>query len=85
MTQVTAVLGNSSSGIVEAPSIPTATINIGDRQKEGFKQKVLSIAMHKEEIVSAFQKVKRKGPGKNKGCCKSLWKWHSFKPNHENI
>lgn len=27
------VVGNSSSGIAEAPSIPVATINIGDRQK----------------------------------------------------
>ena len=28
-----AVVGNSSSGIIEAPSVKTATINIGNRQK----------------------------------------------------
>src|SRR5690554_4148256 len=33
MKLVTAVVGNSSSGILEAPSAPTATINIGDRQQ----------------------------------------------------
>src|SRR5690554_1129255 len=33
MKLVTAVVGNSSSGILEAPSVPTATINIGDRQQ----------------------------------------------------
>ena len=27
------VIGNSSSGIIEAPSFNIATINIGDRQK----------------------------------------------------
>ncbi len=27
------VIGNSSSGIIEAPSVGTATVNIGDRQK----------------------------------------------------
>ena len=27
------VLGNSSSGILEAPTLKTATVNIGDRQK----------------------------------------------------
>jgi UDP-N-acetylglucosamine 2-epimerase (non-hydrolysing)/GDP/UDP-N,N'-diacetylbacillosamine 2-epimerase (hydrolysing) len=30
---VNVVIGNSSSGIIEAPSIPVATVNIGDRQK----------------------------------------------------
>jgi len=29
----TAIVGNSSSGIIEAPSLKTATINIGERQK----------------------------------------------------
>ena len=31
------VIGNSSSGIIEAPSIGTPTINIGDRQKGRLK------------------------------------------------
>jgi GDP/UDP-N,N'-diacetylbacillosamine 2-epimerase (hydrolysing) len=33
MKYATAVIGNSSSGIVEAPSLKIPTINIGDRQK----------------------------------------------------
>lgn len=33
MRQVDAVIGNSSSGIIEAPSFNIGTINIGDRQK----------------------------------------------------
>ena len=33
MKYATAVIGNSSSGIVEAPSFKISTINIGDRQK----------------------------------------------------
>jgi UDP-N-acetylglucosamine 2-epimerase (non-hydrolysing)/GDP/UDP-N,N'-diacetylbacillosamine 2-epimerase (hydrolysing) len=33
MREVNAVVGNSSSGILEAPSIGVPTVNIGDRQK----------------------------------------------------
>jgi GDP/UDP-N,N'-diacetylbacillosamine 2-epimerase (hydrolysing) len=33
LSKVNFVLGNSSSGIVEAPALQTPTINIGDRQK----------------------------------------------------
>lgn len=33
MKQVDAVVGNSSSGILEAPSLQVPTVNIGDRQK----------------------------------------------------
>jgi GDP/UDP-N,N'-diacetylbacillosamine 2-epimerase (hydrolysing) len=33
MKYVQGVVGNSSSGIIEAPSIPTGTVNIGDRQR----------------------------------------------------
>lgn len=33
VAQVDAVVGNSSSGIIEVPSLKTATVNIGERQK----------------------------------------------------
>lgn len=33
LSHVSAVVGNSSSGIIEAPSVRTPTVNIGDRQK----------------------------------------------------
>ena len=37
---VDAIVGNSSSGLLEAPSFDTATINIGGRQKVGFDVRV---------------------------------------------
>jgi GDP/UDP-N,N'-diacetylbacillosamine 2-epimerase (hydrolysing) len=59
MKQVTAVVGNSSSGIVEAPSAQTATINIGDRQKGRIQaESIINCNTQKEDIVSAFNKVK---------------------------
>jgi GDP/UDP-N,N'-diacetylbacillosamine 2-epimerase (hydrolysing) len=39
MQFVDAVVGNSSSGIVEAPSFKVGTINIGDRQKGRMRAK----------------------------------------------
>ena len=35
---VDAVVGNSSSGLLEAPSFNISTINIGDRQKVELKE-----------------------------------------------
>jgi GDP/UDP-N,N'-diacetylbacillosamine 2-epimerase (hydrolysing) len=59
MKQVTAVVGNSSSGIVEAPFVPTATINIGDRQKGRIQaESIVNCSANKEDIAKAFQKVK---------------------------
>ena len=55
-----AVIGNSSSGIVEAPSYGTPCINIGDRQKgrtQGFN--VINCKLDKEEIMEAIMKAKR--------------------------
>lgn len=55
-----AIVGNSSSGILEAPSLNTVTINIGDRQK-GRKQalSVINTNNSQEEIFLAFAKVKK--------------------------
>ncbi|BCB96333.1 hypothetical protein JZK55_12550 [Dissulfurispira thermophila] len=39
MQYVDAVVGNSSSGIIEAPSFKIGTIDIGDRQKGRIKAK----------------------------------------------
>ena len=59
MKEVTAVVGNSSSGILEAPSAPTATINIGDRQKGRIQAEcIINCKTIKEDIISAFDKVK---------------------------
>lgn len=60
MKQVTAVVGNSSSGILEAPSAPTATINIGDRQKGRIQaDSIINCNADKEDITTAFNNVKK--------------------------
>jgi GDP/UDP-N,N'-diacetylbacillosamine 2-epimerase (hydrolysing) len=64
-----AVIGNSSSGILEAPSLKTATVNIGDRQKgrvqansiinsEHFHQKIYNSI--KKSLSSSFKKKIKK-------------------------
>lgn len=59
MKIVTAVVGNSSSGIVEAPSVPTATINIGHRQKGRIlADSIINCSADKDEILKAFETVK---------------------------
>ncbi len=59
MKQVTAVVGNSSSGIVEAPSAQTATINIGDRQKGRIQaESIINCNANKEDITNAFNIAK---------------------------
>lgn len=53
---VDAVVGNSSSGIVEAPSFKVATINIGDRQKGRVRaQSTLDVNVCKNEIEQALR------------------------------
>lgn len=51
------VIGNSSSGIIEAPSIGVPTINIGDRQKGRMcAESIINCAPQKEQIVLAIEK-----------------------------
>jgi GDP/UDP-N,N'-diacetylbacillosamine 2-epimerase (hydrolysing) len=58
MKYVTAVVGNSSSGIIEAPSVPTATINIGDRQKGRIQAySVINSTINEKDIQKAFEIV----------------------------
>lgn len=55
---VDCVVGNSSSGLIEAPSFKIATINIGDRQKGRVKAKsVFDVKPLKEEILQVLNKV----------------------------
>ena len=52
------VLGNSSSGLTEAPSFKKATINIGDRQKGRARaSSVIDVWPVKEEILSAIKRA----------------------------
>ena len=53
-----AVVGNSSSGLAEAPSFKIGTINIGDRQKGRIKaDSVIDCEPNKEDILKAFTKL----------------------------
>lgn len=55
---IDAVVGNSSSGIIEAPSFKKPTVNIGDRQKGRIiPETVICCAPRKAEIIRAFKKA----------------------------
>lgn len=55
MQFVDAVVGNSSSGIIEAPSFKIGTINIGDRQKGRLRaSSIIDCASTKRDIIRAF-------------------------------
>ena len=55
---VDAVVGNSSSGLIEAPSFKIGTINIGDRQKGRIKAtSIIDCKPNKEDIKGAFTKL----------------------------
>ena len=52
------VIGNSSSGIVEAPSFKVATINIGNRQKGRIQApSILNCEANKADILKAIEKI----------------------------
>ncbi len=54
------VLGNSSSGIIEAPSLGTPTVNIGERQKGRLMAgSVISCGQETEDIVKAVDRAGR--------------------------
>jgi GDP/UDP-N,N'-diacetylbacillosamine 2-epimerase (hydrolysing) len=55
---IDAVVGNSSSGLAEAPSFKIGTINIGDRQKgRVIAKSVISCLPEKDSIVNAMKKL----------------------------
>jgi len=52
------VIGNSSSGIIEAPSFKVPTVNIGSRQKGRIKARsVIDCEVKKDEIILAINKA----------------------------
>ncbi|MGB3161828.1 MAG: UDP-N-acetylglucosamine 2-epimerase [Carnobacterium sp.] len=56
MKIATAVIGNSSSGIIEAPSFKVPTVNIGDRQKGRIQaESVINCQPKKEYIDKAIK------------------------------
>ena len=56
LRQVQVVIGNSSSGIIEAPSFGAATVNIGDRQRGRLRAaSVIDCAPQSTEIETAIR------------------------------
>lgn len=54
-----AMIGNSSSGLSEAPALKIPTINIGDRQKGRLRcESILDVPLCEQAILEAFDKVK---------------------------
>ncbi len=55
---VDAIVGNSSSGLLEAPSFKIATVDIGDRQKGRIKaESIISCLPNKKSIDGALKKL----------------------------
>ena len=55
---VDTVVGNSSSGLIEAPSFNVGTINIGERQRGRIKAaSVIDCLPEKGEILKSFEKI----------------------------
>ena len=58
-----AIIGNSSSGIIEAPSMKVPTINIGDRQKSRLRAKsIIDCEPTQRAIEQALEKIKNVQP-----------------------
>jgi GDP/UDP-N,N'-diacetylbacillosamine 2-epimerase (hydrolysing) len=58
MAQVDAVLGNSSSGLIEAPSLKIGTVNIGDRQLGRLQaSSVINCNPEKESVLAALRTI----------------------------
>ena len=58
MATVDVVIGNSSSGLYEAPSLKVPTVNIGLRQQGRLKaESIFDCAPEKESIVQAIEKA----------------------------
>ncbi len=58
MKRADAVIGNSSSGIVEAPFLKAPTVNVGDRQKGRLRAKsIIDCAGNRADIANAIRKA----------------------------
>ena len=71
------IIGNSSSGLLEAPSFKIGTINIGDRQKGRIKAKsVIDCLPEKKKYKKKYKKgLLKRIPRNIEKCQKSLWWW----------
>lgn len=58
MREADAVIGNSSSGLIEAPALQKPTVNIGERQKGRLKaSSVVDVAETREDVVRGIRHV----------------------------
>jgi len=58
MQYVDGVVGNSSSGLLEAPSFKIGTVNIGDRQRGRVKaSSIIDSISTEESVASALKKL----------------------------
>jgi UDP-hydrolysing UDP-N-acetyl-D-glucosamine 2-epimerase len=58
LRQVAALLGNSSSGILEAPACGIPAVNVGDRQKGRLRSAlVIDVAARPDEIASGLERA----------------------------
>lgn len=58
LSHVDAVVGNSSSGLTEAPSFGIATVNIGDRQKGRLRAaSIIDCEPNEKDIAAAIEKA----------------------------
>ena len=56
MREADVVIGNSSSGLIEAPALKKATVNIGNRQKGRLKaSSVIDVLENSQDITSAIR------------------------------
>ena len=68
------VMGNSSSGIIEAPAIGTPTVNIGDRQKgRASSITVVNCVSTKESIIEAMTYLKDEKQRRSFVSCVNLY------------
>lgn len=68
------VIGNSSSGIYEAPYFGVPTINVGNRQKGRINGKtVINCAAKKDEILSAMNYAVSEEYKLSSACDKNFW------------
>jgi UDP-N-acetylglucosamine 2-epimerase len=70
LNQVDAIIGNSSSGILEMPYFQRATINLGIRQLGRLNSKsVINVKIKKNDILKSLKKISL--PSFKKGIKKS--------------
>lgn len=56
MQQADVMIGNSSSGIIEAPAMHTATVNIGERQRGRLRaSSVIDCQCQRDDIIASIQ------------------------------